>query len=208
MKSVAFFYIPVPIALEIYWALAFSNGNFYHYRLLTLRISGYMEIFALWKGRSSLTTASEKRRTASKRECRARVADWYWSEDAPRGARGCRWVDKPTAEKFPREIRIVRSLDYQKIYKSGRRVHSERFVLFGRENGIDHHRLGITVSRKIGCAPIRNRIKRLFREIFRRSSTEIPNRLDVVVNAKAGCVGASYTVLREDFLTAARMMCR
>ena len=117
-------------------------------------------------------------------------------------------MDKETDERFPREVRIVRSSDYRTIYKSGRRVHSERFVLFGRENGIDHHRLGITVSRKVGCAPVRNRIKRIFREIFRRLSGEIPNRLDIVVNAKAGCVGASYTVLREEFIAAARRICR
>jgi len=77
-------------------------------------------------------------------------------------------------------------------------------VLFGRANGVGHTRLGITVSRRIGGAVIRNRIKRLFREIFRRSLGEIPARLDIIVNAKSGCVGAEYGPLRAEFIAAAR----
>jgi ribonuclease P protein component len=112
------------------------------------------------------------------------------------------------SEEFQREVRIVRSSDYQRLYKKGRKIHSEKFVLFGEENGTSHHRLGITVSRKVGCAVVRNRIKRLFREIFRKSRGEIPNTLDIVVNAKAGCVGARFSELRSEFLAAARRICR
>jgi ribonuclease P protein component len=117
-------------------------------------------------------------------------------------------VAKATSEGFPHEVRIVRSSDYRNIYKAGKKVHSERFVLFGRVNEIGHPRLGITVSRKIGNAVVRNRIKRLFREIFRRSLAQISNSLDIVVNAKAGCVGASYSDLRAEFLNAAQKVCR
>jgi ribonuclease P protein component len=94
------------------------------------------------------------------------------------------------------------------IYETGQRIHSEKFVLFGLKNQKGHARLGITVSRKIGCAHIRNRIKRLFREIFRRSSAEIPGNLDLVVNAKTGCVDARLLELREEFIAAAKKLAR
>ena len=113
-------------------------------------------------------------------------------------------MDKPTSEAFPREVRIVRSADYRRLYKEARKVHCEKFVLFGRANGVGHTRLGITVSRRIGGAVVRNRIKRLFREIFRRSLGEIPDQLDIIVNAKFGCVGAEYGKLRNEFIEAAR----
>lgn len=115
---------------------------------------------------------------------------------------------KRISESFPHSHRIVRSVDYRMIYKVGKRVHSDRFVLFARENAIGHARLGITVSRKIGCAIIRNRTKRLLKEIFRRSSAEIPDNLDLVVNAKSGCVGAGFLELREEFIAAARRITR
>ena len=94
------------------------------------------------------------------------------------------------------------------MYTSGLKLHSERFVLFSRENSLSHHRLGITVSRKIGGAVVRNRIKRLFREVFRKSKAEIPYHLDLVLNAKRGCAGAGYNELREEFLCAVRKIRR
>ncbi len=115
---------------------------------------------------------------------------------------------KGISERFPHSHRIVRSVDYKDIYEAGNKIHSEKFVLFGRENSSGYARLGITVSRKIGCASKRNRIKRLFREIFRRSSAEIPNNIDIVVNAKSGCVGAGFVELREEFIATVRRMAR
>jgi ribonuclease P protein component len=102
----------------------------------------------------------------------------------------------------------VRASDYRAIYSQGRRIQTEKFVLFGRVNAFARHRLGITVSRKVGGAVVRNRVKRLFREIFRKSSAEIPNHLDLVVNAKRGCADASYIELYAEFVSAAQKMCR
>jgi ribonuclease P protein component len=115
-------------------------------------------------------------------------------------------VDKAIAEAFSHEVRIVRSSDYRAIYKTGRKIYSRRFILFVRTNSIGHSRLGLTVSRKVGGAVIRNRIKRLFREIFRKSFDKIPNQLDIVINAKAGCAGTDYTELRAEFLDAAQKL--
>jgi ribonuclease P protein component len=117
-------------------------------------------------------------------------------------------VAKTTTEGFPRKNRIVRTSDYRALYTGGRKIYSERFVLFGRENGLNCHRLGITVSKKVGNAVVRNRVKRLFREIFRKSCFEIPGFLDFVVNAKSGCAEANYNELRAEFLSAARRICR
>jgi ribonuclease P protein component len=117
-------------------------------------------------------------------------------------------VTKATSEGFPHDARIVRSSDYRAIYRAGKKVYSESFVLFGRENGIGKARLGITVSRKIGDAVVRNRVKRLFREIFRRSLGEIPNNLDIVVNARPSSAEAKFQNLRAEFLDAAQKLCR
>ncbi len=110
-------------------------------------------------------------------------------------------------ERFPWRHRIVRASDFRRIYRTGRRFDAGRFVLFGRPNGLGYHRLGLTVSRKVGRAVARNRVKRQFREIFRRFSSEIPCPSDLVVNAKRDCVAVAFAVLREDFLSAVRKIC-
>jgi ribonuclease P protein component len=112
------------------------------------------------------------------------------------------------SERFPRQHRIVRGSDYRAIYRTGFKFNSERFVLFGRENELEHNRLGITVSRKVGGAVARNRVKRLFREIFRKSAADLPIHFDLVVNARRACVDASLNELRDEFLAAARTICR
>ncbi len=117
-------------------------------------------------------------------------------------------MDKHSSGKFPRSRRIVRSADYKAIYEGGIRVHSENFVLFARKNGIGFSRLGLTVSRKVGCASVRNRTKRLFREIFRRSYAEVPGNLDLIVNPRKGCAGNPYGALRREFLAAAGRIAR
>ncbi|HSW38113.1 MAG TPA: ribonuclease P protein component [Acidobacteriota bacterium] len=113
-----------------------------------------------------------------------------------------------SSEEFPKRVRIIRSSDYRIIYKTGLKVYSERFILFGRFNHAGYPRLGLTVSRKVGGAVVRNRVKRLFREIFRRSIDQIPCRLDIVVNAKYEVAGAKYEELRAEFIEAARKLAR
>lgn len=110
---------------------------------------------------------------------------------------------KTGSEEFPREVRIVRSADYRVLYKTAKKVHSESFVLFWRENGIGHHRLGITVSRKVGNAVVRNRTKRLFREIFRKCFSEIPGQTDIIINVKSSCAKSNYSELQSEFIAAA-----
>ncbi len=117
-------------------------------------------------------------------------------------------MDRQPDERFPRWRRIVRGSEFRAVYDTGRRIDAGSFVLFGRPNGLGYHRLGLTVSRKVGCAAVRNRVKRRFREIFRKSAAGIPQHYDLVVNAKRDCTNAAYATLRDGFISAARKICR
>ena len=110
---------------------------------------------------------------------------------------------RKTREGFPREYRIVRGAEYRAAYEGGLKLYQPHFILFARANSLTHHRLGITVTRKVGGAVVRNRIKRLFREIYRRVASEIPGSFDLVVNARRGAEAAGFSGLREQFLAAA-----
>ncbi len=68
--------------------------------------------------------------------------------------------------------------------------------------------MGITVSRKVGGAVVRNRIKRWFREIFRTLTVDLPNHFDMVVNAKRGCGESTFCDLRAEFIVVAKKIGR
>lgn len=77
---------------------------------------------------------------------------------------------------------------------------STSLVLFGLPNTRDECRLGITVTRKVGGAVERNRIKRVMREIFRRHRARLAPPLDLVVNPRRAFLDKTSNELEEEFL--------
>ena len=78
---------------------------------------------------------------------------------------------------------------------------SDSFLLFALPSEVGHSRIGITVTRKLGGAVVRNRIKRRVREVFRRNRSRLTPPLDLVVNARSGIEARSYTELEAEFLS-------
>ena len=97
--------------------------------------------------------------------------------------------DVPSRSAAPRRTkrgRLSRSAEFERVYRQGRSHGSRHFVLhaFPREAPADEPRLGVSVSRKVGGAVDRNRVKRLLREAFRAEATRLPAGLDVVIVAR------------------------
>jgi ribonuclease P protein component len=74
--------------------------------------------------------------------------------------------------------------DFELVFKSGVISRSRNLVLHARPNELGFHRLGLSVSKKIGKAVTRNRIKRLLREAVRKTVEEAPSNYDFVLVAK------------------------
>jgi ribonuclease P protein component len=92
----------------------------------------------------------------------------------------------PKATFRPHE-RIKNPADFRRAFDRRRSVSDEALIIYGVENGLDHPRLGISVSRKkVRRATARNRIKRLIREAFRLSKAELPPGIDLVVLPRGG----------------------
>ena len=86
----------------------------------------------------------------------------------------------------PKRGRLSRSAEFERVYRQGR-SHANRFLVlytFPRPDASDGPRLGLSVSRKVGGAVERNKVKRLLREAFAEVQDRLPADHDVVVVAR------------------------
>lgn len=88
--------------------------------------------------------------------------------------------------RFTPRDRLRKRFEFRRLRDVARRVHTRSFVLLIARSQQPQSRLGITVSRQVGNAVRRNRVKRLLREAFRQHRTLFPDACDLVVIAKSG----------------------
>ena len=98
---------------------------------------------------------------------------------------------------FPKTSRILKKLEYKRVLDSGSKVVCHEFVVFALKS--HSPRLGMIVSRKVGNAVTRNRVKRLLRESFRQDPELQP--WDIVVIAR-------HNVAQSDFKHVSRSLKR
>ena len=103
------------------------------------------------------------------------------------------------SEGFPKAARVRRRREYLALQRDGRRCHTAHLVVLRRPAASGRPRLGVTVSKRIGNAVVRNRVKRLVREAFRVCQTSISPPVDVVVIAKPGAERLTYAQVAAEF---------
>jgi|LakMenE18May11ns_1017448.scaffolds.fasta_scaffold9856768_1 ribonuclease P protein component len=82
-------------------------------------------------------------------------------------------------------MRVVRSADFQSIFRDGQ-VATDSLLVVHALTSIRPTRLGISISRRTGCAVVRNRWKRCVREAFRLNYQHLPDNLVLVVRPRKG----------------------
>ena len=95
-------------------------------------------------------------------------------------------VSEAPAGGFPKRARLRKRSDYLRVQRDGRRYHTEHFVVLFAPTRLATTRMGVTVSSRVGNAVVRNRVKRLVREVLRTSWRLMNPPADVVVIAKPG----------------------
>jgi ribonuclease P protein component len=98
---------------------------------------------------------------------------------------------------------VRRRAEYLAIQNGGRRVGGTHLLLFARAGS---GRIGITVSRKVGGAVVRNRVKRWIRECYRRRRSEFPGHVDMVVVARNAAAGAGQDGICRELSALARRL--
>jgi ribonuclease P protein component len=97
----------------------------------------------------------------------------------------------PRGRSLPKEARVAKRREFLRIQGAGRRVPSRHFLVVHVRQGDAPARLGITVTKKIGNAVLRNRVKRSVREAFRERRGAIAPGAALVVIARDGAARLS-----------------
>jgi ribonuclease P protein component len=113
--------------------------------------------------------------------------------------------NRPTASgpgkraQFPRNLRLLRHSDFERVYKTGRRHFASRMTVFylirGEGSG---PRVGFTVGKALGGAVDRNRMKRRLREAVRLHWLDFQVPVDIVINPKKSVLTADFADLGKE----------
>jgi len=89
------------------------------------------------------------------------------------------------AERFPKKEHLIKSKEFRTVYTKGTPFRKGAFVLYAMPNGLGWNRLGLSISaRNVKRATRRNRIKRLFREAYRRTKSKTRTGHDLFIIVK------------------------
>jgi ribonuclease P protein component len=127
------------------------------------------------------------------------VAAKFWRRAARRDAIASRPSSTERLD-FPREVRLVRSGDFDAVYRAGKRRSSSHFTAFFRANQLPVSRFGFSIKKALGGAVVRNRIRRRIREIVRCHRMEIPAGWDIVIHPKSSVGRTEFAGLTADLV--------
>ena len=92
--------------------------------------------------------------------------------------------DQSRRWRFPRRRRLTRPDEFNRVYGQGRRTRQGPLVVHALPNACGHARLGLSVSKKVGNAVDRNRVKRRLRDAFRHLQHQLPGSYDLVITVQ------------------------
>lgn len=103
---------------------------------------------------------------------------------------------------FPPESRLHRAREFDVVWRAGRKYHTRHLLVIAAAGSTSRTRLGITVSRKVGNAVCRNRIKRWIREYFRHCGAHLRPAVDINVVVKKQAGKLSHNELDQELQSA------
>ncbi|MDA1050880.1 MAG: ribonuclease P protein component [Planctomycetota bacterium] len=89
---------------------------------------------------------------------------------------------------FPKQVRLRKQSEFDRVFGGNVYAADDVLVMNACWNDVGRPRIGLSVSRRVGNAVVRNRWKRLIREAFRTQQSDLPRGLDMVVRPRRGAI--------------------
>lgn len=89
-----------------------------------------------------------------------------------------------SGQSLQKNERLRRKADFDRVFKRGKSIIDPFFVVLLIRNGLPFSRIGISVKRKFGKANLRNRLRRLVKEIYRTNKSAFPKGYDILFIAR------------------------
>ena len=99
-----------------------------------------------------------------------------------------------------KRFRVKKEKDFNAIFKEGKSFANRKFVIYRLENNEQHFRVGLSVSKKLGNAVMRNQIKRRIRHILIEHKDQLVENVDFVVIARKGVEILDYAEMEKNLL--------
>ena len=105
--------------------------------------------------------------------------------------------------RFSKKQRIRTTKDFLLVREQGKHFSCSLFVLQGRETDLGLRRLGVIVSKRVAKSAVdRNRLRRLFKEIFRQNQEQLPLSCDIVLLARKRALESNFANTKKLFIKA------
>ena len=88
---------------------------------------------------------------------------------------------------------LKKNCQFKNVYSKGKSIANRLLVMYVLPNDIDHNRIGISVSKKVGNSVVRNKVTRRIRESYRLAEGRPVTGNDIVIIARTGCSSATYS---------------
>ncbi|EDL64155.1 ribonuclease P protein component [Bacillus sp. SG-1] len=100
-----------------------------------------------------------------------------------------------------KEQRVKKNIEFQEVFKKGTSIANRQFVVYKlHKEDQQYFRIGLSVSKKIGNAVVRNQIKRYIRQVFLELKDEVKNNYDYVIIARKPAADMDFHEIKKSMI--------